>query len=531
MELFGYKITKSEKGKDKREQSFVPPNNDDGAALVSGGGYYGTYVDMDAVAKSESDLITRYRQASLYPECDMAIEEIVNEAIASVDDEAPVKLNLEECKDVLSDKTIAIVEEVFERILDLLQFNNKGHDIFRRWYIDGRLYYHKIIDKTRPKVGIQEIRYIDPRKIRKVRHVDKEKLGNSGVEIMKVIEEFYVYNEQGISTAIGAGLGMPSNPVTTGIKIQPDSICHVSSGYMDMEKNVSLSYLHKAIKPVNQLKMMEDSLVIYRVSRAPERRIFYIDVGNLPKVKAEQYLKDVMNRYRNKIVYDSSTGEIRDDRKHMSMLEDFWLPRREGGRGTEIDTLPGGDNLGQIEDINYFKNKLYQSLNVPVSRLQQDATMIIGRSSEITREELKFAKFVDKLRKKFNALFADLLKTELLLLGVITEEDWKNIENKIQYRYAQDQYYKEAKESELLMNRLQQMQMMQQWIGVFFSQDYVKRNVLRWDDETIKEQQDLIDSEEPIGINNPEEGLDAIGGMGDEEPPPDDQANQQNTRG
>lgn len=514
MELFGYNITRKDKSKDKREQSFAPPSNDDGSALVSGGGYYGTYVDLDAVAKSESDLITRYRQASLYPECDMAIEEIVNEAITSVDDEAPIKLNLDDCKDILSDKTISAIEEVFDRILDLLKFNVKGHDIFRRWYIDGRLYYHKIIDKTKPSAGIQEVRYIDPRKIRKIKHVEKEKINSAGVEVMKVKEEFYIYNEQGISTAVGAGLGMPSNPVTSGIKIQPDSICHVPSGYMDMEKNVSLSYLHKAIKPVNQLKMMEDSLVIYRVSRAPERRIFYIDVGNLPKVKAEQYLKDVMNRYRNKIVYDSNTGEIRDDRRHMSMLEDFWLARREGGKGTEITTLPGGENLGQIEDINYFKDKLYNSLNVPLSRLNQDATMIIGRQSEITREELKFAKFVDKLRKKFNALFGDLLKTELLLLNVLTEDDWAAIENKIQYRYAQDQYYKEAKESELLINRLNELQLMQPYIGVFFSQDYVKRNILRWDDETIREQANLITQEAPITINNP--GIGSGQGFGDE---------------
>lgn len=485
MELFGFKITRGVDKKEARKQSFVSPSPDDGAAVVSAGGYYGTYVDLDATAKSESDLITRYRQASLYPECDMAIEEIVNEAIASLDDEATVKVFLDDLE--VSPSIKQAIEETFEEVIDLLQFNDKGNEIFRRWYVDGRIYYHKVIDTSRPRAGIQELRYIDPRKIRKVRNVIRDKLPGTAVEVVKTVEEFYIYNEQGISVAVGAGLNMPANPLTTGIKITPDAIAYCHSGLLDMDKNIVLSNMHKAIKPVNQLKMMEDSLVIYRLARAPERRIFYIDVGNMPKVKAEQYLEGIMNKYKNKIVYDAGTGEIRDDRKFMSMLEDFWLPRREGGKGTEITTLPGGENLGQIDDINYFKNKLYQALNVPLSRLQPTDGINFGRAAEITREELKFAKFIDKLRKKFNVLFNDLLKTQLILKGVITDQDWDVISQKIRYRYAQDQYFKESKDSEIIAARMQLLGMVQPYVGIYYSQEWVKKHILRQTDEDIEE--------------------------------------------
>jgi hypothetical protein len=495
MELFGFQITRPAKDKKElRNQSFVPPSNDDGAAVISAGGYYGTFVDLDATAKSESDLIVRYRQASLYPECDMAIDEIVNESIAALDDEPPVKLNIDTLQ--ASDNIKAAIEEAFNRVLKLLHFKEKGAEIFRRWYVDGRIYYQKVIDTSRPKVGIQELRYVDPRKIRKIRNIEKEKLP-SGVEIVKTIDEFYLYNEQGITAAVGAGLGIPSQPMTTGIKITPDAIAYIPSGIMDMEKNIVLSHMHKAIKPVNQLKMMEDALVIYRISRAPERRIFYIDVGNLPKVKAEQYLKGIMDRYRNKIVYDSSTGEIRDDRKFMSMLEDFWLPRREGGKGTEITTLPGGENLGQIQDIEYFKMKLYKSLNVPISRLEPQNGLNFGRTIEITREELKFAKFINNLRMKFNGLFNDLLKTELILTGIITEDDWDMISETLEYRYAQDQYFKESKDAEILTSRMALLNQVQAFVGVYYSMDWVRRTILRQSDEEIKEQAMLMSYEPP----------------------------------
>ena len=496
MELFGFKIQKAVDKRDLRKQSFVNPSPDDGAAVVSAGGYYGTYVDLDATAKSESDLITRYRQASLFPECDSAIEEIVSEAIASLDDEVSIEVNLDGITE-LSDNIKDIIRDQFDDVLQLLKFSEKGHDIFRRWYIDGRIYYHKVIDGSNPRRGIQELRYIDPRKIRKVRSIQKEKMKETGVEIIKTVEEFYMYNEQGIATAVGAGFGMPSASSVSGIKISTDSIAYCPSGLIDMDKNVVLSYLHKAIKPVNQLKMMEDATVIYRISRAPERRIFYIDVGNLPKLKAEQYLKGIMDRYRNKIVYDSSTGEIRDDRKFMSMLEDFWLPRREGGRGTEITTLPGGENLGEMADVEYFKNKLYQSLNVPVSRLQAQDGMNFGRVAEITREELKFAKFVARLRKKFNILFNDLLKTQLILTGVITDADWEVIEQKINYRYAQDQYFKEMKDAETLRARVELLQIVQPFVGTYYSQEYVRRQVLRMSDDDIKETTAQIAAEPP----------------------------------
>ena len=495
--LFGFTIGREDKQQELKSQSFITPVADDGTSTVSAGGYFGTYVDIDASARSESELISRYRDISNYPDVDTAIEEIVSEAIAALDSEEPITIDLDGMD--LSDSIKKSIQTEFETIVQLLDFKDKAHDIFRRWYIDGRIYYQKVISPVQPKKGIQKLRYIDPRKIRKVREVKKEKL-QSGVEVIKSIEEFFIYNEKGLSVTPGTDPN-PSN----GVKIAPDTITFCPSGLLDLDRNVVIGYLNKAIKPVNQLKMMADSLVIYRLSRAPERRIFYIDVGNLPKIKAEQYMKDIMARYRNKIIYDSTTGEIKDDRKFMTMLEDFWLPRREGGRGTEITTLPGGENLGQIADIEYFQNKVYQSLNIPVSRFQQNSGFNFGRQAEISNDEIKFGKFVNRLRRKFNALFDDLLKTQLVLKGIITIENWEEIKVKINYKYAQDQYYQEMKEAENLRNRVDVLNQMAPYVGTYFSKNYVRKNVLRLTDAEV----DIIEKEneeDPVEMQPQEPG-------------------------
>ena len=507
--LFGYTISRDDVNdinKVARNQSFVPPVTDDGTATVQGGGYFGTYLNMDATAKSESELITRYREASMYADCSSAIDEIVTEAIAAVEDEAAVQINIDGLD--LPDNIKSAIKEQFNTVVRLLDFNMKGFDIFRAWYVDGRIYYQKIIDTKTPKKGILELRKIDPRKIRKVREVKKDKDQKTGVDLIKSIEEYFIYSEKGIN--YNPNYQTSVSGTNQGLKVALDSISYVPSGLNDSEQNVVLSYLHKAIKPVNQLKMMEDALVIYRLARAPERRIFYIDVGNLPKLKAEQYLKDIMARYRNKIVYDSATGEIRDDRKFMSMLEDFWLPRREGGRGTEITTLPGGENLGQIDDITYFQNKLYQALNVPLSRMQPQQGISFGRATEITRDELKFAKFVGRLRKKFSELFNDILKTQLILTGVITDKDWDEIKEKIQYKFAQDQYFEEMKDSENLRNRVDIINQMQPYVGTYFSKQYIMRTVLRMTDEEIGQMEEQIQSEPPPTLGAGGQPLDAI---------------------
>ena len=499
IKLFGYTIAKEEDDIDRRNQSFAQPIPDDGATTIqvgvnsftAGGGHFGTYVDLDATAKSEVELISRYRETAGYVDCSQAVDEIVTEAIAALDDEEPVRINLDR-SDIPDDIKDTITKE-FNKLLELMDFNIKGHDIFRRWYIDGRLYMQKVIDMKNPRRGILEIAQLDPRKVRKIKEIQKEKDPKTGIDVIKNVEEYFVYSEKGLSYNPGS----LNNTSTQGLKISIDAISFVPSGLMDLEKNMVVGYLHKAIKPVNQLKMMEDALVIYRLARAPERRIFYIDVGNLPKVKAEQYLKDIMARYRNKIVYDSSTGEIRDDRKFMSMLEDFWLPRREGGRGTEITTLPGGENLGQIEDINYFQTKVYQALNVPLSRLQPQQGVSFGRATEITRDELKFAKFVSRLRKKFNALFNDLLRTHLVLKGVITDKDWESIKDRIQYKYAQDQYFEEMKSAENMRNQVDLLNMVQPYIGTYFSQRYAMKNVLKMSDQDIAVMKDEISKEPP----------------------------------
>ena len=527
--LFGFTIGREDNQKELKSQSYITPISDDGTSTVAAGGYYGTYVDIDASARSESELISRYRDISNYPDVDTAIEEIVTEAIAAIDSEDPIKIDLENVD--LSDSIKKSIAKEFKEIIRLLDFKDKAHDIFRRWYVDGRLYYQKVIDPKQTKKGIQELRYVDPRKIRKVREVKKERL-SSGVDVIASINEFFIYNEKGLSVTPGSD----PNP-NNGIKISTDAITFVPSGMLDLDRNVVIGYLNKAIKPVNQLKMMADSLVIYRMARAPERRIFYIDVGNLPKLKAEQYMKDIMARYRNKIVYDSTTGEIKDDRKFMTMLEDFWLPRREGGRGTEITTLPGGDNLGQIADIDYFQNKVYQSLNVPTSRFEQQASGFnFGRQAEISRDELKFAKFVGRIRRKFSALFDDLLKTQLVLKGIITIEDWDELKDKLDYKYAQDQYYQELKESENLRNRLDVLNTMSPYVGMYFSKQYVRTNILKLTEDEVK-QIEKENEEDPVTIQPGMPGSEQVipspdadpgqqgGGSnsGNQTPPPTDQ--------
>ena len=484
-EFFGFEI----KRKEKELGAVTPPATDDGTYDISGGGFYSTILDTDGRSRTEDDLIRRYRDIAIQPECDSAIEDIVSEAIASDERDMCVSVVLDNLQ--VSATIKKRIKEEFERILQLLDFNNKAHDIFRRWYVDGRIFYHKVIDSQNPRKGIQQLRYIDPRKIKKVREVQTGKKGQ--VDVVKKFKEFYIYNQHGHQV----------NNTSTGVKLTFDSIAYCPSGLIDMHKGTVLSYLNKAIKPVNQLRMIEDSVVIYRISRAPERRIFYIDVGNLPKIKAEQYLKDVMNRYRNKLVYDASTGEIRDDRNHMSMLEDFWLPRREGGRGTEITTLPGGANLGEIDDITYFQRKLYRSLNVPISRLEAEQNFSLGRSTEITRDELKFTKFVGKLRKKFSVIFNDLLRTQLILTGVIAEEEWKSMSEHIQFDFLQDNNFTELKNAELLKERLEMLSQVENYVGTYFSKEWVKKNVLHLTDDEIGEMQKQMDSE---GDDNGEDG-------------------------
>ena len=506
-EIFGFEIKRKEAK--PNSQSFTAPTSDDGTQTIMGGGHFGTYLDIEGKVNNESDLIRRYREIAMHPECDMAIEDIINESVVVDDNQEVVRLNLN--KVPFSSKVKKSIALEFQNIISLLEFEQKGHDIFRRWYVDGRIIYHKMIDPKDTKAGITELRYIDPRKIKKVR-AQKQKPGNEFApkdpKKPQHIEfdEFFIYNEKGVQPAASA---------TTGLKIAKDAIAYCPSGLVDQQKNLVLSYLHKAIKPVNQLRMIEDSVVIYRISRAPERRIFYIDVGNLPKVKAEQYLKDVMNRYRNKLVYDASTGEIRDDRQYMSMLEDFWLPRREGGRGTEITTLPGGSNLGEIDDIKYFQKKLFQSLNVPYSRLDSEASggLQLGRSTEVSRDEIKFTKFVSRLRNRFNSLFHDLLKTQLILKGIITIEDWDNtLSQTIKYDYVSDGYFAEIKESEMFKDRMEIYRSMKdnEMIGNVYSKEWAMKNVLKMTDEEIEELQKQIENEKQ---NAPDQGDDDEGGQ------------------
>ncbi len=484
-ELFGFTIQRAIKDRGG-EKTFSTPTPDDGTIDVAGGGFFGQILDTDGRERSDIDLIRRYRDIAQQAECDTAIEDIVNEGIVSNQNDQSVEISLDRLR--YPDKIKRKIRKEFDEVLRLLHFEQRGHDVFRRWYVDGRVFYHKIIDTKNPRKGITELRYIDSTKIRKVREIEKDIDSKTGVEMTDKINEYFVYNEKGLNPLTMGAAGL-------GVKIATDSIAYIPSGLIDGNSGRVLSYLHKAIKPVNQLRMIEDALVIYRISRAPERRIFYIDVGNLPKIKAEQYLKDVMNRYRNKLVYDATTGEIRDDRNHMSMLEDFWLPRREGGRGTEITTLPGGSNLGEIDDITYFQRKLYRSLNVPISRLESESGFSLGRSTEITRDELKFTKFVQRIRKKFSPIFTDILKTQLLLKGVIAPDDWPEIQEHIQYDFLADGHFAELKDAELLENRLNQLQTVEAYIGTFFSKEYVLKKVLRMNDTEIQEMRDQIKKE------------------------------------
>ena len=500
-ELFGFRIERPKKAEGS-VPSFTSPTADDGTIDIAGGGFFGQVLDTDGREKTELDLIRRYRDIAQQPECDSAIEDIINEAVTA--DEVSQSVTLSTDRLPYPDKIKRAIRKEFDTVLSLMEWEQKGHDIMRRWYVDGRVFYHKVIDTKNPKRGIVDLRYIDPIKIKKARQVKKDKDIKTGVDMITKIDEYFIYNEKGL---FSAGYGGASQ----GLKIAADAIAYCPSGVIDQNGGKVLSYLHKAIKPVNQLRMIEDALVIYRISRAPERRIFYIDVGNLPKVKAEQYLKDVMNRYRNKLVYDASTGEIRDDRNQMSMLEDFWLPRREGGRGTEITTLAGGQNLGEIDDIEYFRQKLYRSLNVPISRLEAENQFSMGRSSDITRDELKFTKFIQKIRKKFTPIFTDILKTQLLLKGIISLDDWDVMKEHIQYDFLKDGHFAELKEAELINDRIQTLDSIQSYIGTFFSKEYVLKHVLRMNDTQIDEMRDQIARElekDPMdgGISLPDGG-------------------------
>ena len=498
MELFGFEISRKKQEEEQaKKQSFVAPDTDDGATVVAEGGYYGQYVDIEGTkAKDDADLIKKYREISLYPECDAAITDIVNEAIVADDDVQPVDVITDDLK--YNDKIKKLIKEEFDEVIKLLKFNANSHDIFRKWYVDGRLYYHMIIDEKNPKAGIIELRPIDSLKIRKVRSIIEDKDPKTGAKLIKGFNEFYIYNENVGNTSnpggLNAGGGLRN---ASGLKIAKDSIVYVPSGLIESTSKKMLSYLFKALKPVNQLRMMEDSLVIYRMARAPERRIFYIDVGNLPKGKAESYLRDIMARYKNKIVYDATTGEIRDDRKHMAMLEDFWLPRREGGKGTEISTLPGGENLGQIEDIIYFQKKLYRSLNVPMSRMETETGFSLGRSNEISRDELKFNKFVSRLRKKFADLFLQVLKTQLILKGVISREDWENIKEDIIIDFKKDNYFAELKDAEMLRERMNTLQLVDPFVGKYYSRMWVRKHVLNQSDTDIEEIDAQMEQEPP----------------------------------
>ena len=484
-ELFGFEINR--KGNKPVElPSFVPDTDEDGVGVINSGGLQGQYVDIDGdSAKNEVDLILKYRDIAAHPECDAAIEDIVNEAIVGDNRSAPIEIIMDELK--ASDKVKSAIKTEFENVISLLHFNAYSHDIFRKWYIDGRLPYHVIIDQANPKKGIKELRYIDPTKLRKIKEIETEKDPKTGANIIKKSEEYFLFQDSNM-----AGNGQ-------GLKIHPDSIAYVTSGMLDPSRKRILSHLQKAIKPVNQLRMMEDSLVIYRISRAPERRIFYIDVGNLPKGKAEEYLKNIMGQYRNKLVYDASTGDIKDDRKHMSMLEDFFLPRREGGRGTEISTLPGGENLGQIDDIIYFQKKLYKSLNVPANRLEQESGFNLGRSTEISRDEVKFKKFLDRLRKRFSDLFLQLLRTQCLLKGIVTKEDWGKFKEDIAFDFIEDNYFSELKEAEILRERFEMLSQMDEYVGKYVSNEWIRKTVLRQSDDEIADIKRQIAAERASG--------------------------------
>ena len=482
-ELFGFEIKR--KTTDNDLGSFVPKSEDDGAVVVAEGGVYGQYVDLEHTSKTEGELVTRYRKMAMQPECENAIDDVVNESIVYDPESHTVELDLDQVE--VSDGIKKKIQEEFHNVKDLLDFERQSYEIFRHWYIDGRLYYHVIIDEANVQNGIQELRYIDPRRIRKVRQVKKKNKGQgpNRIQLAQTKQEYYLYNEKGFKG--GPGVVNPAQGTTQGLKIAKDSILHCTSGLMSEDNKMVLSHLHKAIKPLNQLRVLEDATVIYRISRAPERRIFYIDVGNLPKVKAEQYLRDMMAKHKNRLVYDASTGELRDDRKFMTMLEDYWLPRREGGKGTEITTLPAGQNLGEMDDVLYFQKKLYRALNVPVSRLEAESGFAIGRASEISRDEIKFQKFIGRIRLKFSRIFEHALEKQLILKGVITPDDWPMVRREMRFDYVTDSHFSELKELEIFREKLGAVNDVDPYLGKYFSSKWVKTHVLRQTEEEIED--------------------------------------------
>ena len=504
--LFGFEIKKAETEDPKKKPSIVPARDDDGAGYVTASGmHYGQYLNIDGDdSKDNYQLIMQYRGVALHPEVDMAIEEIVNESITINDNEMIADINLDKID--ISDSIKKQVKEEFDNIYGMLDFNDYGHDIFRRWYVDGRLFHHLVVDEGNLKAGIKEIRPVDASKMRKVKQVKTKNDRETGAKLIEKVDEYFIYQEK------------PGAANSSGVKLTEDAVSYVTSGLLNEDRKKIVSYLHKALKPINQLRMMEDALVIYRLARAPERRMFYIDVGNLPTGKAEQYMKDIMSRYRNKIVYDAKTGEIRDDRKHQALLEDFWLPRREGGRGTEVSSLPGGQNLGEIEDIVYFQKKMYRALNVPINRLEQEAQFSLGRSSEITRDELKFQKFVDRLRRRFSQLFLNILKKQLILKGIITEEDWNNWKTDVVITYTMDNHFTELKDAEVLREKLQQLDQVQNYVGEYFSKEWVMKNILHFNDEDIENMQKEISGEGGQEEEPQEESYDYIEYQDEDEP-------------
>jgi hypothetical protein len=495
--LFGFKLKRKEEEKVDQIPSFTVPANEDGATTISSSAFYSQTIDLDGITKNEVELITRYREMAMQPEIESAIEDIINEAIVQNDDGKSVDIVTDNIAK-MSDKLRDAIEAEFKVVLKLLNYNNMASDIFRRYYVDGRLFYHAIIDITNPKKGIQELRYVDPRKIRKIREVKKQKDKETGVEVVTDVSEYYIYNDRMVS-------GTTATSSVQGIKIAPDSVININSGLMDARRAVVLSYLHKAIKPLNQLRMIEDASVIYKLSRAPSRRVFYVDVGDMPKAKAEQYLRDMMTKYRNKLVYDATTGEVRDDRKHLSMLEDFWMPRRNNGTTTEIKTLESLDNFSNMDMVEYFERKLYKSLNVPVNRLDPQNVYNVGRSSEITRDELKFAKFIDKLRNKFSDMFDQIMRIQLVLKGVCTEEEWEEYKEGVFYDFVKDNNYSELKEAELMQGRLGILGIIDPYVGKYYSKEWIQRNVLRLNDDEIRHMSKEMETEKKEDIKNQEE--------------------------
>ena len=490
LKLFGFEIKRAATEDPTKKPSIVPARDDDGAGYVTAAGsHYGQYINIDGDdAKDNHQVSMRYRGIAMHPEVDAAIEDIVNESIAGSEQKQPIDINMDNVD--VSDKIKKTIKEEFDNIVGMLNFNELGHDIFRRWYVDGRLYHHLVVNETNLKAGIQEIRPIDSAKMRKVKQVKTRKDPETGAKLIEKTDEYYIYSEK------------PGSQYSGGVKMSLDSISYCTSGLLDEARKKVVSFLHKALKPVNQLRMMEDALVIYRLARAPERRMFYIDVGNMPRGKAEQYMKDIMARYRNKLVYDAKTGEIRDDRKHQSMIEDFWIPRREGGRGTEVTSLPGGQNLGEIEDIIYFQKRMFRSLNVPINRLEQEAQFSLGRSTEINRDELKFQKFIDRLRTRFSHLFYDILRKQLILKGIITEDDWNTMKNDIAIDYVRDNHFTELRDAELLRERIQTLDAISNYVGSYYSKEWIQKNVLQLTDEEIEKMQQQISGEgdeEPDG--------------------------------